>query len=237
MRTALRLRRAPASAAASETSIKSTGRMRWNSTRDYSLSYSPEALVRERSRFNRIILIETHLGHAGGDARRQLIFNLARGTSESEVELKYQRFLFRLFESIVQLEQLLFEIPERRVHGFLFHLGVLNFYKLVRRFLDSVDSGRLHCRESKLLNRHLPVHLIRKTLIEWWRAKILSSPFDPDDETAAREICAVVISSARKRQRALFEDEPGPMVAGPLLRFRRLHQEILQRRIDAPQKR
>jgi hypothetical protein len=230
----VRMRARPAEARL-EVRLRSTGRKRWNMTRDYALAYSPEALIRERTRFDRIFLIEMHLGVVGGDARRQLILNLASGRSESQVELKYERFLIRLFESIVQVEQFLLGIPERHLHAFLFHLGILNYYRLVRSYLDAVDSGRLHSIQRNIMLRHLPVHFIRKTLMEWWEAKVLNGSFEADNEMQARELCALV--SLARRKFAARVGEAGPLVTIPHVRFRRLHQEILLWSGDAPQKR
>lgn len=214
----------------SEVTLFAGGTLAWNCSQDYTLSYHAAQLAAETDSFQTIFFAETHLGQESRELRRMLVFNIVKGVQEPKVENRYTRFLWRLFDAISEIQYLQFGIRAERRAVFLFHLGPRTFYMLVRKLLDQTDTGRLHSRgrNPHLYRRHLPVHLIRKTLIEWWRKHILNTVGPARDNLL---LCQEIVSHAltvAHRNVDPNSSEPNPMQAISVRRLLQVRRSVAQ---------
>ncbi len=155
------------------------GDMAWNRGTHYQMTYEPEKLEQERKVFAGVVYIDTHMGADADFLKGSVIRNFARkdqAIEAAEAEELYTKFLETYFDLVVEISMLNLGIPHDLKMLFLFHLGPLSFYYLTRRFLQEAGTGTMHLRGGRsMIKKYMPSELIKKAVIDWWRARVLAS--------------------------------------------------------------
>lgn len=181
---------APVSQPKEQSRLLAGGSQSWNQNAHYFFSYDPRQLEAERTRFNNIVHIDTHMGADHNVVRSERILKYTRKLVQQEVhgnvEEEYRSFLLTFFNLVIEITTLNLMVPPKLKDLFLFHLGPQSFYYLTRRFLQELDTGTIHRRSGRsVMEKFVPVELVKKTLLEWWQSQILPAVGPERDDTGS----------------------------------------------------
>ncbi|MEQ9365863.1 MAG: hypothetical protein RIF32_16590 [Leptospirales bacterium] len=169
--------------------LDASGGAAFNQTPHYYFQYDPRVLEQERLKFADVIYADTHMGADQEFIKSDFILNVSRKATPGaagNVEQEYVQFLHTFFNLVIDISMLNVDVPPGDRDIFVYHLGPHSFYNLTIKFLQEVNTGALHRRAAgkRVITKFLPGELIKKTIIEWWRAEILSRVVDKQDDPA-----------------------------------------------------
>ncbi|MBL8021553.1 MAG: hypothetical protein JNM27_17920 [Leptospirales bacterium] len=162
--------------------LSSGGSQSWNMTPYYYFTYDPRLLDAERLKLTNVVHIDMHMGADQNIMRSERILKYTRRMAEphqqvlQQVETEYSDFLTTFLNLVIEITTLNMNIPARQRDLFLFHLGPQSFYYLTRRFLQELDTGTIHRKSGRgsVMEKFVPVELIKKLLLDWWRSNVLA---------------------------------------------------------------
>ncbi len=179
--------------------LNAGGTQSWNTTAYYYFTYDPRTMEQERARLNNIVHIDMHMGADHNVMRSERILKYTRKLNQQEVhedvEFEYTGFLHSFFNLVIEITTLNMGIPHKMRELFLFHLGPQSFYYLTRRFLQELDTGTIHRKSGRgsVMEKFVPAELVKKIILEWWQAHILSTVgMERDDAAQYRAITKMV---------------------------------------------
>lgn len=163
--------------------------------------------------------------------KSDLIINISRRiqpTQKVDVEKEYSTFLQNFINLVVEITLMNMGIATELRYPFFFHLGPQAFFNLTIKFLQEIKTGTIHrkIQNGNMIKKHIPVELVRKTILEWWRREIIThTEFDRNDYLIYKKIAGQVkIMHKELMSRAQAEYEKIPEEE----RKRRSRQELFR---------
>ncbi|MCE9596493.1 MAG: hypothetical protein K8S54_00865 [Spirochaetia bacterium] len=181
--------------------LSSGGSQSWNMTPYYYFTYDPRVLDAERLKLTNVVHIDMHMGADQNIMRSERILKYTRRMAEpqnqvlQQVESDYADFLTTFLNLVIEITTLNMSIPAKQRDVFLFHLGPQSFYYLTRRFLQELDTGTIHRKSGRgtVMEKFVPVELIKKLLLDWWRSNVLTRVgIERDDISQYKAIIKIV---------------------------------------------
>lgn len=211
--------------------LDASGTQAWNRTPGYFFHYDPRLLQKEREIYRNVVYIDSHMGADQRYIKSDLIINISRRiqpTQKVDVEKEYSTFLQNFINLVVEITLMNMGIATELRYPFFFHLGPQAFFNLTIKFLQEIKTGTIHrkIQNGNMIKKHIPVELVRKTILEWWRREIIThTEFDRNDYLIYKKIAGQVkIMHKELMSRAQAEYEKIPEEE----RKRRSRQELFR---------
>ncbi len=194
--------------------LNASGTQPWNNNPFYYLSYDPYLLDRERENYPEVVHFDTHMGADHDTIRGDIIRNFtrkSRALEPDQIEDEYANFLQTYFDLVVDISMLNVGVGPNDRLLFLFHLGPQTFFNLTRRFLQEAKTGTFHRKKAaaRVVVKYLPVELMKKILIAWWRKMVLQKigP-EKDDYSALKRIARQIRGNFERVAMAAVQNRP-----------------------------
>ncbi len=158
--------------------LDTSGNHIWNSSMYYFLSYDPQKIKREEEEcFQNVFYIDNHLGATEEKNRSEVIRTFLKKEKiipSDEAKEKYKNFLNILFQLNKDILIFNFQIEENESALFLYHLGPLAFFDIIKKYLLNLQTGGIHqIIKKNTIRKVIPLEFIKKHLFEWWIDEVM----------------------------------------------------------------